>query len=330
MASGIKYLDMPNLLFQTIVVGQMLTDRKNALLAAKYYSGHQNVLILYDRGLCDNKAYCPRNDWEQILDKNRLSDEKLRFMYHAVFNLVTTAYGAEDAWDKLRGNNPERFEQTVGQARETEDRTQRAWAGHHNLKIFGNDETSWEGKEKRLIDALFSVIGITPPIRMSKRYLVEIPSDLEDFAVRHACVVQSIEQTYLKFGKADVERRVRKIQSGSDVTYYYTEREKTKQGMLSRREYMPKSEREYDRLMAQADPAKNTITKTRYAFTTNNQHLVLDIYPEDKHPQLRGMALLELKEIETAGQELIAPEELTVLQDVTDDNRFAVAALAGI
>ena len=332
MASGIKYGDIPDLNFQLIVLNKMLINEKNAFIAAKCYSGQgKDVVIFFDRGLCDNKAYCTAEEWRQLLKAKNLSDEKLRHRYDAVFNIVTTAYGAEDVWEMLHGNNPERYESTIKQARETEDRTQAAWAGHHNLKIFGNDGAGWEGKEKRMFDAVFSVIGITPPIRTAKRYLVELPADLESFASKYNCVIQFIEQTYLKSGMADSERRVRRIQNGrsaNDTAYYYTEREKAAEGVLARREYMLRGETEYNRLLSQADPSKDIITKTRYAFTSDNQNLVLDVYPEDKHPLLRGKALLELKETEKAGQDIVVPQGLKVLQDVTDDGRFEIAALA--
>jgi len=313
----------------------MLLNEKNALIAAECYKEQgQDVVIFYDRGICDNKAYCSAEDWQKLLKSKGLSDEKLRHRYDAVFNIVTTAYGAENVWDMLHDNNPQRYERTIEEARETEDRTQAAWAGHHNLKIFGNDESGWEGKEKRMFDAVFAIIGAMPQMRMSNRYLVDLPSDLEGFAAKYNCVVQHIEQTYLKTGKSGksgAERRIRRIQNGrnaNDIAYYYTERENTERGVFTHREYMPRGEREYSRLLAQADPAKNPIIKTRYAFTANNQHLVLDVYPEGSHPQLHGKALLELKEIEKTGQGIIAPKELQNLQDVTDDNRFAIMTLA--
>ena len=332
MASSIMYGDIPHLAFQTIVLSKMLLNEKNALIAAECYKEQgQDVVIFYDRGICDNKAYCSAEDWQKLLKSKGLSDEKLRHRYDAVFNIVTTAYGAENVWEMLHGNNPQRYERTVAQAQETEDRTQAAWAGHHNLKIFGNDKSGWEGKEKRMFDAVFAIIGVVPQIRMSNRYLTDLPSDLESFASKYHCVMQHIEQTYLKTGKSGAERRIRRIQNGrnaKDIAYYYTEREKAEKGVFTHREYMLRSEREYGRLLAQADPSKNTIIKTRYAFTADNQHLALDVYPEDRHPQLRGKALLELKEIEKAGQDIIAPKELHNVQDVTDDNRYAIVSLA--
>jgi hypothetical protein len=182
-----------------------------------------------------------------------------------------------------------------------------------------------------MFDSVFSIIGIKPQIRMNKRYLVDSPSDLEGFAAQYNCVIQHIEQTYLKSRKSGAERRVRRIQNGrnaNDIAYYYTERDNVEGGVLTRREYMPHGEREYIRLILQADPLKNTVTKTRYAFTANNQHLILDVYPEDKYPQLHGKAMLELKEIEKAGQGIIVPKGLSILQDVSDDSDYAIATLA--
>jgi len=332
MATGIKYGDIPDMAFQSMVISRMLANERNATFAAEFYREKgMDVVIFYDRGLCDNKAYCTYEEWQQLLKSKGLSDEKLRHRYDAAFNIVTTAYGAEDVWEKLYDNNPQRYERTIEEARETEDRTQAAWAGHHNLKIFGNDETGWEGKEKRMFDAVFSVIGVKPHIRMSNRYLVEVPGDLDGFSEDNNCVVQYIEQTYLKTTDPGIERRLRRVRNSrgaKDVAYYYTEREQVDGGVLTRREFMPKGEREYSRLLLQADPKKSTISKTRYAFTADNRHFVLDVYPENKHPELEGMALLELKEIEMAGKDITLPFGLAIIKDVTDDERFQVSSLA--
>jgi len=332
MASGIMYGAIPHFAFQTIVLNKMLTNEKNALIAAECFREQgQDVVIFYDRGICDNKAYCSAEDWRKLLKSKGLSDEKLRHRYDAVFNIVTTAYGAEDVWEILHGNNPQRYERSVEQARETEDRTQAAWAGHHNLKIFGNDESGWEGKENRMFEAVFSIIGIKPQILMNKRYLVNLPADPESFSEQNNCVIQYIEQTYLKSAKPGMERRVRRIRNGRNINetaYYFTEKEEAEGGVITRREYMPKGEREYERLLLQADPSKDTIKKTRYAFTAQNRHLVLDIYPENKHPQLAGKALLELKEIEKPGQDIISVQGLTILKDVTEDADYSIMAFA--
>jgi predicted ATPase/CYTH domain-containing protein len=332
MASGIKYGDIPNLSFQQFVIEKMLTNEKYACIAAESYAKQgPDVVIFYDRGLCDNKAYCSAEEWRRLLKAKNLSDEKLRHRYDAVFNIVTTAYGAEDVWDTLHDNNPQRFERSVEQARETEDRTQAAWAGHFNLKIFGNDESGWEGKEKRMFDAVFSIIGLMPPLRISARYLVDFTAGLEGFTSQYDCVVQFIEQHYLKPEDPGVERRLRRIQNEkyeNDVAYYYTERENEGLNVITRREHMLRTEREYARLITQADSSKVKITKTRYAFTANNQHLVLDVYPKDKHPQLRGKALLELRDMEKTEQDFIAPRGLSIFKNVTDDSNYYNSSLA--
>ena len=328
MGSGIKPWEIPSLAFQTILVNKMLINEKSALLAAQCYQQQgQSVIIFYDRGLCDNKAYCSADVWRQVLANTGLTDEGLRQRYDAVFNIVTSAYGAEDVWEKFSGSNPERYEKTVEQARETEDKTQAAWAGHHYLKIFENDGQGWESKEKRLFNAIYSVIEVKPPIWTERKYLVETPFDLDLFSARYSCVVQSIEQTYLQSKNPTVERRVRKIQSGNDVAYYYTEKEGAGQNRIVR-EYAPRSEQEYRLLLAQADLSKKTIIKTRFAFTSSNQHFALDIYRSDECPQLKDCSILELKGIEKIEQVFVSPEGLKVVREVTAEKEFTNAALA--
>ncbi|MDR1100755.1 MAG: AAA family ATPase [Clostridiales bacterium] len=327
-SSGIKSGEIPDLLFQTIVINKMLSNEENARLAAQFYREQgQDVIIFYDRGLFDNKAYCSPENWRRLLQDKGLNEENLRQRYDAVFNIVTTAYGAEDMWEKFSGNTPGRYERSVEQARETEDRIQMSWAGHHNLQIFRNDEFGWKGKEERLFNAVYSIIGVTPPMRTQRRYLVDISADLSAFAAENNCVVQEIEQTYLKSDNPKMERRVRKVRNGGDITYYYTEKEGAGLNRVVR-EYMPRDEKEYQLLLAQADPSKSTITKTRYSSAVDNQYLTLDVYSEEECLQLGGKAILELKGIEKTGQAFVPPQGLTVLKDVTDDARFANATLA--
>ncbi|MDR0930839.1 MAG: AAA family ATPase [Clostridiales bacterium] len=326
MESGIKVQDIPNLKFQEIVIKKMLAAREAALIAAQCYRElGKDVLIMHDRGILDNKAYCSQKDWAELLNKLGLKDENLRQMYDAVFDIITPAYGAEDVWDKCHGNNPQRYEQTVEQARAAEDRTQNAWAGHHNLKSFGN-KNGWDSKVNSMFEAVYSVMGQTLPIRTERKYLVSADG-LNILESQPNCVVQNIEQTYLKSDNPNVERRAKKVQSGNDVSYYYTEKEGKGEDRIVR-EFMPKSESEYQLLLKQAMPNKKPIKKTRYNFPSNNQYFALDVFPENEFPQLKGRAILELKGLEKSGQEFVPPNGINVLEEITDNPKLTNFALA--
>jgi len=156
MASGIGYHEMPGYLFNDILFSKILNNEENSLRAGKYFAEQgQKVIIMYDRGLRDIAAYTSPENWNRMMKKHKLTDEILNNRYDAVLNLVTTAYGAEIAFEQQWGNNPQRHETGgIQQARDTEDRTQAAWQGHHNFQVFVNGSGGWPEKEKRVLDAI--------------------------------------------------------------------------------------------------------------------------------------------------------------------------------
>ena len=161
LQSGIKPWEIGSYTFQTNVTEAILAKEMCANRSARIYAKkYQKVVILYDRGLCDNRAYCSAEEWQQISGEFGLTNEILNKRYDAVLNIVTTAYGAENIWDMQKENNIQRYEKTAQQARIKEDATRAAWTGHHNFQVFGNDTGGWAGKEQRLLDAVFEVVGL--------------------------------------------------------------------------------------------------------------------------------------------------------------------------
>jgi len=169
LQSGVKPWEIGEFNFQTIITDKILVNERCAIRAARRYVAQgQKVVILYDRGLCDNKAYCSAEDWRQIMSDFGLTDEIMNTRYDAVLNIVTTAYGAEDIWDLQRENNTQRYEKTAEQARTKEDATQKAWAGHHNFQVFGNGPGGWPEKERRVLDAVLKTVGLSKKKRYEK------------------------------------------------------------------------------------------------------------------------------------------------------------------
>jgi CYTH domain-containing protein len=82
------------------------------------------------------------------------------------------------------------------------------------------------------------------------------------------------------------------------------------------------SEREYLRLLMNADTTRRQIRKDRYCLTYENQYFEIDVYPfwEDK-----TIAEIELSDEST---EIKFPEEIRVIREVTDDEAYKNASLA--
>ena len=97
---GIKPFDncMSMFDFQYFVIADQLHKEKLALDAAQKVP-EQNVLILYDRALLDDKAYITDAEFEYVVSHFGLTTEAVLAKYDAVIHLVTCAKGAEFAYN---------------------------------------------------------------------------------------------------------------------------------------------------------------------------------------------------------------------------------------
>lgn len=87
----------------------------------------QRCLIILDRGLMDGKAYLKEEEFEEILDRNQLSEQEICSRYDAVFHLVSAAVGAGSSY--TTDNNMARSE-TPEQAAQVEQQTAQVWTAH--------------------------------------------------------------------------------------------------------------------------------------------------------------------------------------------------------
>ena len=102
---GIKPFDncMSMLQFQDFVVGDQIHKEKLALDAAQLVP-EDNILILYDRALMDDKAYVSDEEFAQVIARfDGRTEERVLANYDMVLHLITCAKGAEFAYDL--GNN---------------------------------------------------------------------------------------------------------------------------------------------------------------------------------------------------------------------------------
>ena len=115
---------------------------------------HDKILILYDRGMMDNKAYLPSDEFAVLADYYS-SEEEMTSRYDAVFHLATAAKGAEEFY--TLDNNAARIE-TVEEAIEVDNRLLAAWRHHPHLRVIGND-SDFDGKIRRLLEEMADFLG---------------------------------------------------------------------------------------------------------------------------------------------------------------------------
>ena len=76
--------------------------------------------------------------------------------------------------------------------------------------------------------------------------------------------------------------------------------------------------------MVEADPAFRQIHKERYCLSENGFYYEIDIYPEWK-----DKAIMEI-ELHSEDQEIVFPEGMDVIREVTDDPSYSNHELARI
>lgn len=277
----------------------------------------EKVLIVCDRGALDNKAYMDTAEFNLSLIRLDTNEVELRDHYDGVFHLVTAAKGAEEFY--TTANNSARTE-TIAEAAELDDKLIAAWTGHPHLRVIDN-ANDFDGKLRRLLAEISSFLGEPEPFEIERKFLIEYP-DITWLENNPTCQRIEIIQTYLR-SSADEEVRVR--QRGCDGNYIYVKTTKRRVSDIKRVEVEKRlSQREYLSLLMDADTTRRQIRKTRYCLTYQGQYFEIDVYPfwDDK-------AIVEL-ELSDVNQEIIFPDQLRIIKEVTDDDSYKNASLAKI
>lgn len=281
------------------------------------YSEDVDIVIIYDRGIPDCKGFITDDEYKYLLDDMGLSETSVMDYYDGVFHLVTAAIGAPEAY--TCENNAARTE-TPEQAAERDRGCMRAWTGHPHLRVITNDGCTFEQKIDKLLKEVYTLLGVPVPVETERKYLISMP-DLEELQKKYDCTTVDIIQTYLE-SDGDTERRVRQRGINGNYTFYYTEKQKVSE--LSRTEREKKiSEAEYLKLLMEADTSLHQIKKQRTCFVSDGTYFELDTYPfwNDK-------AILEV-ELTNEADEVKIPEQLNIIKEVTDDDRYKNISLAG-
>lgn len=282
---------------------------------AKKLNG-KDVIIVCDRGIVDGKAYLTEEEYPKLLKELVLDGIAIRDSYDAVFHLKTVADGKEEFYTC---ENNEARNENAEEAREADKRTLNAWIGHPHLRVIDNS-TDFDGKIDRLMSEIYSFLGLPVPLEIEKKFLICMPN-LDELKQKYSAVKSEIIQVYLKSKNKNEEIRIRQRGENGSYTYYLTK--KIKRDDMSRYEIEEKiSKDRYLSLLMEADTERNIVRKTRYCFMYQNQYFELDSYPfsNDK-------AILEI-ELTDKTKEVILPDEIFVIKEVTDDEKFKNSNIA--
>jgi len=159
---------------------------------------------------------------------------------------------------------------------------------------------------------------MTMQIELEKKFLIEYP-ELNLIISKYNPVKYDIEQIYLL---SDVgSRRIRKRTQGDKTVYIETVKVRIN-GSKSYEYERELGAEEYENCKTEADPERAPIYKERYVFPYKNKIMELDVFPfwKDK-------AILEI-ELESEEDEYFIPEEIKIIEDVSDDPKYKNAQLA--
>lgn len=312
---GIKPFDncMSMLKFQDYVIWDQIHKEELALSAAEVVP-EDNILILYDRALMDDKAYITDAEFAEVISRfNGRTEASVLANYDAVLHLVTCAKGAEFAYNL--GN--EARTESVEYACEMDDRTLRAWSGHSNLKIIDNS-VDFEDKINRALREVYRTVGVPEPMPKKHKYLIKMP-DLAAIVAKYNASAIEMTQTYLTITNPAIERRVRLQSHGREPLYFYTEKHFREDGSKWDTE-RPITEKDYNAYLLEADPELQSVSKVKYRFVYDSARFELDIYP--------GEADKAILFLYSESDRITLPPEAEIIADVTGVPRYKNKQLA--
>lgn len=291
--------------FQKIIMLYQLQKEEIYDKVLEQYT-NDNVVIIYDRGILDNKAYINDEEFKEVLNyisynKNKkIYEEDLLDRYDMIIHLVTAADGKKEAY--TLNNNSTRTE-GIEEAIRLDKKTMNAWIRHPNLKIIDN-EKSFNTKIDNVMQKIYELLNNPITLRTQLKFNVE----LENYAleqIKKNSIPLDIEQIYLK--NNFYEERIRKVTTDNNSIYYYTKQIKKENGesevIINKRI----SHEEYN-LLKNICEIEDIIYKRRYTFIIDKQYYRLDEYD--------NYYILEL-EITDKNKKINIPEGIHIKKDLT-------------
>ncbi len=321
--------------FQELVLGEVIRQETELLERART-SGHENVLILCDRGRFGGLGYTEKHEdfyvmaWEKFgLGKNALFRE-----YSGCVFLQSPAVDAPEVYLNHMKGNEARREDSVEKAVRQNFLSLDACVGVPRMFIVDNS-TDFDGKVARVIKIIEHMLA---GVEYEKKYVPTSPRSLGRWPTRQTLLGSgvhfmelAITQGYLNVGEADVARgvttrRLRTESLGGDPEplYILTLKGEKKEGGGSEEESFI-SEVEYAAMQKDLDPEKFVIKKHRFLFVWGGRYCELDVFETPPEQDF-------IHEVEHLPDEDMSAVDLPFwlgnLKDGTDNKAYSNAVIA--
>lgn len=257
--------------FQRIVLEEQLGKEKTRDMAAECCENDKAV-ILYDRGILDNRAYITDEEFKMLIDEKNITEADILHRYDLVLHLVTAADGKEEYY--TTANNKARIE-TPSEAREKDKRTMEAWSTHPNQKIIGND-TLFDEKMKKVVNTIRDFIGENEVLDQEK-YKIEL-GDIDFAKLSNIISVHMLKEEIQEFVKSyeDNEDEMYRKSTINGSSYYTYSKVNYHEDGTKTTVHKNVSEDEYLDNLHRANGKE--ITKTRYNFIYEGERYRMDFY----------------------------------------------------
>ncbi len=271
----------------------------------------EDIIIIYDRGLLDNKSYVNEIEFEEILNYlSKVIGKKITYMdivsrYDMVIHLVTSAGNKGYTLE----NNQARTE-SEEEAILLDKRTMNSWITHNNLQIVDNT-LNFDDKMNKVKELIYNCIGRDGLIKKDRKFIVDVNVDV-DLINSLSGEVSEIEQYYIQSGIDGCETRLRKTTYKYGSNYYYVIQNSSINGTKKVLMEKKMNESEFNRLIG--NNVQSVVNKKRISFTYEKQYCKLDIFSD-------GLMLLEIACVSDK-DDVVIPCGFTVLEEVTDCEEY--------
>ena len=299
----IDLVDFQELIMRLQLAKEDVYDRAIDMYKKTYPD--KDILIIYDRGTIDNKAYMNEEQFIDVL--NRLNNVKSYSDLLNKYDLVIDLVGAKEFY--TTENNKARSEDVDG-ALSLGVSTLKSWIGHPKIKIV-LPKKEMQDKIDETVSYIDTVMD-KRQIKKQKKYLIDIKNtDLNMIMEKGRS--SYIYQSYL-MSKEDEEKRIRKIVIGDSVSYELTVYKILQDGRKLQVSSKFINEKMYNELLNFKKVNSETIEKNRMYFYYNGIYMYLDVFNND------DIGYLEINI--TDNEEVSIPPFISVLEDVSDKNDY--------
>lgn len=284
--------------FQEIILKYQLDKEALIESVAKTNFENRDIIIIYDRGIIDNKAYIGQEVFDKLLNKYNLNEIELLDKYDLVIHLESAAKSS----GYTRENNKARNEDKET-AIEMDTKTFEAWKYHRNLVRVSCYDSFDEKQEiiKKIIDN-----NLDKNLKIQNKYLIEKYKYTIDDEILY------IKQHYLDIDNI-YEYRLRKLTFKRIISYYFTVQKKCNGG-VSLIVFDQKIKKcEFEKLM-EFNVVKKTISKIRKYVVFDDIKYSVDIFED-------GKIILE------SDNNNCVYENFDIIRDVTGDFNYLNANL---